>query len=152
MAENLSISRSEAKEIIENYFRKFKKIKDYIETVKQELTKKNCVQTLYGRKRFFPEGDLKNPRLRSALERSAVNAPLQGTASDLVKKAMIQIDESLPIPLLSQVHDELLFECPDEYIERESKEILSIMETDNILQIPLKVNLQAGENWFKAHS
>lgn len=152
LAENLSISRSEAKEIIENYFKKFKKIKDYIETIKEELPKKNFVETLYGRKRFFQSEDLRHPRFRSAIERAAINAPLQGTASDLVKKAMIALDESLPIPILSQVHDELLFECPKEYVERESREILSIMEENDVLKVPLKVNLAQGTNWFMAHS
>ena len=152
LAESLSIPRAEAKEIIENYFKKFKKIKDYIETVKEELPKKNYVKTLYGRKRFFNPEDLKHPRLKAAVERAAINAPLQGTASDLVKKAMIILNESLPIPILSQVHDELLFECPSESVERESKEILSIMEKDDLLKVPLKVNLAVGKNWFTAHS
>ena len=152
LAESLFISRSEAKEIIDNYFKKFKKIKDYIETVKEELPKKNYVKTLYGRKRFFQLEDLKRHRLRSAIERAAINAPLQGTASDLVKKAMITLNESLPIPILSQVHDELLFECPSESVERESQEIISVMEDNDILKIPLKVNVAVGDNWFMAHS
>ena len=152
LAESLSIPRAEAKEIIENYFKKFKKIKDYIETVKEELPKRNYVKTLYGRKRFFNSEELKHPRLKAGAERAAINAPLQGTASDLVKKAMIDLDESLPIPILSQVHDELLFECPNEFVERESKEILSIMEKKDLLKIPLKVNLAVGGNWFTAHS
>ena len=152
LAETLSISRASAKQIIENYFKKFKKIKDYIETVKEELKKRNYVKTLYGRKRFFNTEELKHPRLRSNLERAAINAPLQGTASDLVKKAMIEVNESLSIPLLSQVHDELLFEGPEETIQRESKEIISIMEKNDILKVPLKVNLAIGKNWFSAHS
>ena len=152
LAEALSISRAEAKEIIENYFKKFKKIKDYIKTVKEELPKKNYVKTLYGRKRFFQTENLKHPRLRAGVERAAINAPLQGTASDLVKKAMIQLNASLPIPILSQVHDELLFECPEDCVERESQEVISIMEQDDILKVPLKVNLSSGKNWFIAHS
>ena len=152
LAESLSISRAEAKEIIKNYFTKFKKIKDYIETIKEELPKKNYVKTLYGRKRFFNPGDLKSPRWKAAVERAAINAPLQGSASDLVKKAMISLNESLPIPILSQVHDELLFECPKEELEKECQEIQSLMETDDILQVPLKVNLSSGPNWFIARS
>ena len=151
LSESLSIPRSEAKEIIENYFKKFKKIKDYIESVKEELPKKYYVKTLYGRKRFFDPSELKHPKLKAGAERAAINAPLQGTASDLVKKAMIQLDKSLPIPLLSQVHDELLFECPSESVERESEEIRLVMETDDVLQVPLKVNLSVGKNWFIAH-
>ena len=151
LSESLFISRTEAKEIIDNYFKKFKKIKDYIETVKESLSQKGYVKTLYGRKRFFESSALKLPRQRAGLERAAVNAPLQGTASDLVKKAMIRLDESLPIPLLSQVHDELLFECPTESAEREIKEILSIMEDCPELKVPLKAQTAKGKNWFSAH-
>ena len=150
LAESLSIPRSEAKQIIENYFKKFKKIKEYIESVKEDLTKRNYVKTLYGRKRFFNIEDMKNPRLKARIERAAVNAPLQGTASDLVKKAMIQLNESLPIPILSQVHDELLFESPEDIVDNEIKEIIPIMENNHILKIPLKVNVSVGKNWFSA--
>ena len=152
LSETLSIPRAEAKQIIENYFKKFKKIKDYIETVKEEIQKRNYVKTLYGRKRFFNTEDLKHPRLRANIERAAINAPLQGTASDLVKKAMIELNESLSIPILSQVHDELLFEGLEESLQRESKEIISIMEKNDVLKTPLKVNLAVGKNWFLAHS
>ncbi len=150
LSESLSIPRSEAKEIIENYFKKFKKIKDYIETTKEELPKKNYVQSLYGRKRFFRPADLQNPRRRAAVERAGINAPLQGTASDLIKKAMIALNESLPIPILSQIHDELLFECPTEQVMAESQEIVPIMEKNEVLTVPLKVNLSIGKNWFMA--
>ena len=151
LAEGLGISRQEAKDIISNYFKKFKKIKDYIETTKEESFKKGYVETLFGRKRFFDKSDFKNPRLKATIERAAINAPLQGSASDLVKKAMIQLDESLPISLLSQVHDELLFECPNDSVEFESQEIISIMENCVTLTIPLKVNLSIGQNWNEAH-
>ncbi|MCY4321358.1 MAG: DNA polymerase I [Bdellovibrionaceae bacterium] len=152
LAETLSISRSEAKQIIENYFKKFKKIKEYIESVKTEIQKRNYVKTLYGRKRFFNKEELKHPRFRANVERAAINAPLQGTASDLVKKAMIELNSSLSIPILSQVHDELLFEGPEESLERQTKEIISIMEKNDVLKVPLKVNLATGKNWFIAHS
>ena len=151
LSESLSIPKSEAKEIIANYFKKFQKIKDYMESVKEELPKKCYVKTLYGRKRFFDPSEIKHPRLKAGAERSAVNAPLQGTASDLIKKAMIQLDKSLPIPILSQVHDELLFEGPMESAEREAEEIRSLMEENDVLKVPLKVNLSMGKNWFMAH-
>ena len=148
LAETLSISRGEAKQIIESYFKKFKNIKSYIESVKENLKEKNYVKTLYGRKRFFDTDSFKSPRLRSGIERAAINAPLQGTASDLVKKAMIQLHESLLIPILSQLHDELLFECPEDLIPTELTEIQSIMEKNEVLKVPLKVNLSVGKNWF----
>ena len=150
LSESLSIPRAEAKQIIENYFKKFKKIKEYIESVKEGLAKRNYVETLYGRKRFFNTEDMKNPRLKGRIERAAINAPLQGTASDLVKKAMIQLNESLPIPILSQVHDELLFESPEDIVENEIKEIIPIMENNQTLKTPLTVNISVGKSWFSA--
>ena len=146
LSETLGVSRAESKEIIENYFKKFKKIKEYIESVKQDLIHKNYVKTLYGRKRYFNEEDFKNPRLKAGIERAAINAPLQGTASDLVKSAMIDLNESLSIPILSQVHDELLFESPK--AKKSAIEIQSIMEKNSVLKTPLKVNISTGHNWF----
>ena len=152
LAEFLSISRAQAREIIDNYFKKFKKVRDYIENTKQEAAGKGCVTTLFGRKRFFKNSDFKHPRLRALSERAAVNAPIQGSASDLVKKAMIEAHESLPLPLLCQVHDELLFECPEEVFSREEKLIRSLMENVASLKVPLKVNIAPGKNWKEAHS
>ena len=149
LSEALSISRAEAKEIIENYFKKFVRIRDYILSIKERLEDKNYVETIYGRKRFFNPEDLKNPKLRAGLERAAINSPLQGSAADLIKKAMIQLNESLPVPILSQVHDELLLECPDGILERESQNIISIMEENDILNVPLKIHLSVGRNWLE---
>ena len=149
LAESLGISRAEGKAIIESYFKKFKRVRDYIEMAK-ELSK-GYVETLFGRKRFFAEWELKNPQLRAASERAAINAPIQGTASDIVKKAMIELDRSLPLPLVSQVHDELLFECPREQWEQEKPHIISIMENCVRLKAPLKVNCVAGSHWAEAH-
>ena len=148
LSETLGVSRAESKEIIENYFKKFKKIKDYMESIQQDLTHKNYVKTLYGRKRYFNVEDFKNPRLKAGIQRAAINAPLQGTASDLVKVAMIELNESLSIPILSQVHDELLFESPKAKGQRDIKEIKSIMEKNSVLKTPLKVNISTGQNWF----
>ena len=152
LADGLGIARDEAKDIITNYFKKYKKIRDYIESIKEEAFKKKYVKTIFGRKRFFRESDFKNPRLKAAIERAAINAPLQGSASDLVKKAMIDLNKSLPINILSQVHDELLFECPNKSVDLELEHIISIMENCIELKVPLKVNVATGQNWKQAHS
>ena len=152
LSEALGVSRGEAKEIIQSYFSKFKKIRDYIETAKEEAAGRLYVQTVFGRKRFFSRGDFAHPRTRAAAERAAINAPIQGTASDIVKLAMIQLSRSLPIPIVSQVHDELLFECPAGDVESESREIAAIMEGCAELKAPLKVNVAAGADWASAHS
>ena len=151
LAESLGISRSEGQEIISNYFKKFKKVKDYIGSIVEQAHSKGYVETLFGRKRFFEQSDFNNPRYRSGAERAAINAPIQGTASDLVKKAMIELNESLFIPILCQVHDELLFECPKEKQEEEVSRILTIMEQVKPLKVPLKVNVSVGSNWESAH-
>ena len=151
LADSLGISRTEGKDIISNYFKKFKKVKDYIESIVEEAHTKGYVETLFGRKRFFDKSDFNNPKFRGGLERSAINAPIQGTASDLVKKAMIELDESLFIPILCQVHDELLFECPHSKQEEELPRIKSTMENIIELKIPLKVNISLGKSWDSVH-
>ena len=149
LSESLGISRAEGKAIIDSYFKKFKRVRDYIEAAK-ELSK-GYAETLFGRKRFFADWELKNPQMRAATERAAINAPIQGTASDIVKKAMIELEESLPLSLVSQVHDELLFECPEDQWEQEKPHIISIMENCVHLKAPLKVNCTAGSHWAEAH-
>ena len=152
LAESLGIPRSEGKEIIENYFKKFKGVKTYIERTIDETHSKGYVKTLFGRKRFFESWELKNPQMRAAAERAAINAPIQGTASDIVKKAMIDLEQTLSVPILSQVHDELLFECPKDQLEEEKSYIISLMENCVKLKVPLKVNLSYGAQWAEAHS
>ena len=149
LSESLGISRAEGKVIIDSYFKKFKKVQDYIETAKE--ISKGYVETLFGRKRFFADWELTNPKMRAASERAAINAPIQGTASDIVKKAMIELDQSLPLSLVSQVHDELLFECPKDQWEEEKPHIISIMENCVRLKASLKVNCVAGSHWAEAH-
>ena len=151
LSEALAISKTEAKEVIGRYFERFRKIRDYIESAKEAARRRLYVKTIFGRKRFFDERDFSHPRLKAAAERAAINAPIQGTASDLMKIAMIHLDQSLPIPILSQIHDELLFECPEEDVEGESREIISIMEGCAPLKVPLKVNLASGSTWAEAH-
>ena len=109
-----------------------------MESVKKDLDKKPYVVSPWGRKRFFSLKDLKHPRERQAVERAAINAPLQAGAGDLIKKAMIKLNKSLPLPLVSQVHDELLFECPEQATALESQEIRAIMEKRQPFANPLE--------------
>lgn len=151
LADVLGIPRAEATDIINRYFTRFAGVKRYMETTVHEGIEQGYVSTLFGRRRYIDELSSKNPMLRRAGERAAINAPIQGTASDLMKIAMIKVHESLPIPLLLQVHDELLFECPEEDVEEMSAEIKQIMETIYKLNVPLKVNVGTGKNWDDAH-
>src|SRR5262249_590822 len=150
-ADVLGISRGEATEIIQRYFQRYPGVKRYMEDTMREGMEKGFVSTLFGRRRYIDELQSKNPNIRRAGERAAINAPIQGTASDLIKLGMITVHESLPIPLLLQVHDELLFECPVDDAEAMSADIKSMMENIYQLKVPLKVNVGTGLNWDDAH-
>ncbi len=151
LSETLGISRTEASEIIARYFKRFSGVKQFMESVVLEGVEKGYVETLFGRRRYLPELRSQNQMLRRAGERAAVNAPIQGTASDLVKLAMIKLFEAMPIPLLLQVHDELLFECPINEADEYCRDIKATMESIYKLSVPLKVNVSKGPNWDDAH-
>lgn len=156
LAETLGISRSESKDIIEKYFKKFKGIKDYIENTIEEAHKNKFVETLFGRRRYLSELNSTNAMVKKFGERAAINAPIQGTASDLVKLAMIDVQRNLmqsstSIKLLLQVHDELIFEGQPEELVAQEAQIKVIMENVARLKVPLKVNSSIGQNWDQAH-
>jgi DNA polymerase I len=151
LAANLGIARAEAQGIIQRYFERFKGVQEYIETTTKQAHKDGFVTTLFGRRRTIAELQSKNPMLKKFGERAAINAPIQGTASDLVKKAMIEIEKEIPVPMLLQVHDELIFEDTPASLERHTKSIVTIMEKVMTLKVPLKVNTSTGPNWDEAH-
>lgn len=140
LAETLGISRGEAKEIIDRYFARFKGIRTYIDETIKSAYDKGYVETLFGRRRYLDELQSKSPMIKKFGERAAINAPIQGTAADLVKKAMIQVDQECPIPLLLQVHDELVFEAKPDQLEEWTPTIVRIMENVVKMRVPLKVN------------
>lgn len=151
LADTLGIPRKEAMEIISRYFKRFSGVKDFMETTIREGLERGYVETIFGRRRYIDELKSQNQMIRRAGERAAINAPIQGTASDLVKLAMIKAHESLPIPLLLQVHDELLFECPVDEAADYCRDIKELMESAYKLRVPLKVNVSQGKNWDDAH-
>lgn len=151
LSEALGVSRKEAKEIIESYFEKFSSVKNYIDETKEKANEDFFVKTLLGRVREIKELKSSNKMLKSFGERAAINAPIQGTASDLIKLAMIEAFENLDYDLLLQVHDELIFEVPEKDVEKASEQIKKIMENVYILSVPLKVNVDTGRNWDEAH-
>lgn len=151
LAEVLGIPRKEAADIIERYFLKFGGIREYIENTIKSAHEKKYVETLFGRRRYIPELDHKNVMIKKFGERAAINAPIQGTASDLVKMAMIELRSQLKVDLLLQVHDELIFEGTDAALEEQIPQIKKIMENVAALKVPLKVNYAIGKNWDEAH-
>lgn len=151
LAEALGISRKEGKEIIESYFSKFGGVKDYIEGTIEQAKADLYTETLLGRKRDLPELESSNKMLQKFGERAAINAPIQGTASDLIKLAMIEVVKRIESKLLLQVHDELIFEVHKDKLESELAIIKEVMETIYILDVPLTVGLGQGLNWDDAH-
>lgn len=151
LAENLGISRTEAKDIIERYFTRFKNVREYIDSTVKLAHEKGYVETLFGRRRYIDELNSKNVALKKFGERAAINAPIQGTAADLVKLAMIEVDKAISLPMLLQVHDELIFEDTKENLEAQAPALVKILEGVASLKVPLKVNYAIGFNWDEAH-
>ncbi|MCF6197924.1 MAG: DNA polymerase I [Hyphomicrobiaceae bacterium] len=159
LANQLSISRGEASDYIKTYFKRFPGIRDYMEDTKEYAREHGYVQTLFGRRIHFPEMNAKGPR-RAIAERAAINAPIQGSAADILRRAMIHMPDALSganlkAKMLLQVHDELIFEVPEAEVEKTIKLVSKIMETacTPVLQlsVPLKVDAQAADNWDEAH-
>lgn len=152
LSQGLDIGYKEAATFIDTYFERYGKVKEFFETCKEKARKTGKAVTLQGRERPIPEITNKNPLIRSAAERLAMNTPLQGTTADLMKMAMIQIqslldsDKSLGLMLL-QIHDELLFEAPDGKIQALAHHVKGIMENLVSLKVPLVVDISIGKNW-----
>jgi DNA polymerase-1 len=160
LAAQLGIGRSEAGAYIKTYFERFPGIRDYMEAMKAEARRQGYVKTLFGRKVHYPEINTKNPSLRGNYERAAINAPIQGSAADIIRRAMIRmgpaLDEAgLSARMLMQVHDELVFEAPDEEVDKTMEVARGVMEQAPEpalkLRVPLKVDARAGDNWEAAH-
>jgi len=156
LSKELGISQKMAKIYIENYFRRYKGVKRFIEETIEEARKAGKVTTLLGRHRQLPDILSKNRTAREFAERTAVNTPLQGTAADLIKLAMIRIHHAftemhLQTKMLLQVHDELLFEVPPQELTIVKRDVAEIMEGVYRLRVPLKVDMKTGQNWAEAH-
>ena len=153
LARQLGISRTEADQFIEGYFDRFAGVSDYLETMKETAREKGYVETLLGRRRYIPEIRSRNPGVRGFGERTATNSPIQGTAADLIKLAMIHLHDRLgdgPIRMLLQVHDELLFEVPEDQVQDAIDIVTDEMEGAIELSVPLKVDTGVGPNWMEA--
>lgn len=152
LSQGLSISTKEAAHFIETYFARFKRVKEFIESCKEEARKTGKTVTYTGRERLIPEINSKNGMLRSQAERLAVNTPIQGTAADLIKHAMLRIDHLLDREkklgyMILQIHDELIFEVPDFEIPAFEPLVREAMEKGLKLKLPLVVDIAVGKNW-----
>ena len=156
LARSLGITQKMAKTYIDNYFSRYRGVREFIDETIAKARKEKVSSTLLGRIRQIPDIDSSNKNLRGMAERIAINTSIQGTAADLIKLAMIQADDALlkaglrSVMLLS-VHDELVFEVPDNELEEVSRMVKEIMEGVWDLRVPLKINMQNGTNWAEAH-
>ena len=160
LANQLGISRGEAGEYIERYFKRFPGIRTYMEETKDFAHKNGYVETVFGRRIHLPAINSKNPAEKSFMERAAINAPIQGSAADIIRRAMIRMPGALAragldARMLLQVHDELIFEAPEAQAEKTCKEVAAIMsaaaEPAVTLSVPLDVDARAAKNWDEAH-
>jgi DNA polymerase-1 len=153
LSQNLNISRAEAKEYIDRYFERFPGVKEYIDDIIREAKETGYVETIFHRRRYLDDINSRNFNLRSFAERTAMNTPIQGSAADIIKVAMIKVAERLEAEgleanMLLQVHDELVFEAPAEEIPVLEKLVKETMEGAIDLDIPLTVESSAGDTWF----
>jgi DNA polymerase-1 len=156
LAQQLDCSRTEAKQLIDDYFAAFPKVISYIESQKEIARQKGYAETLFGRKRYLPDIHSQNATVRSFAERNAVNAPIQGTAADIIKMAMVSIhrrlkEAGLKAQMIMQVHDELNFNVPAAEVERVREIVVNEMQNAVHLSIPLIAECGVGENWLEAH-
>ncbi len=152
LAQQLGIEQKEAAQFIQAYFQRYRGVKEYLDRTLAETRKTGFTKTLFGRIRPIPEITSPQPNLRNFAERTALNTPLQGTAADLIKLAMIRIDrklmdEKLETKMILQVHDELLFEGPPKELDRVRALVRREMEDVHALSVPVVVDLKSGPNW-----
>ena len=156
LAKQLGIERNDAKQYIDLYFNRYPDIKNFMDLTRNKAKQNGFVETVYGRRLYLPEINSKNAAQRQYAERTAINAPMQGTAADIIKNAMIDIDDWLnktnfDAKMLMQVHDELVFEVHADKLEKFIKEVETRMVKNNYLAVSLEIDIGYGNNWDEAH-
>ena len=156
LARQLGISRGEAGAYIDAYFAKYPGIRDYMERTKEHARTHGYVATLFGRRIHTRGINDRNPSMRNFAERAAINAPIQGGAADVIKRAMIRLPDALTeaglaARMLLQVHDELIFEVPEAEVEKTTQVVRRVMEGAAVLDVPLVVDAGTGRTWAEAH-
>ncbi len=156
LAKQLGISRGEAQEYVHLYFDRYPGVKSFMDNIRDQASANGYVETVFGRRLYLPEINARNANRRQYAERTAINAPMQGTAADIIKKAMIDvqnwIDTEQPAArMIMQVHDELVFEVDEKEVAAVRDKVIDLMCTAAVLNVPLKVDAGIGENWDEAH-
>ncbi len=149
LAKQLGIKRQQAQTYIDTYFARYPGVKNYMEQIRDIAKQQGYVETIFGRRLYIPEIKSRNPQRRQYAERTAINAPMQGSAADIIKMAMVKMDKDMK--MIMQVHDELVFEVAKENIEEAKSQIIETMTTVAELKVPLVVEVGVGDNWDEAH-
>jgi DNA polymerase-1 len=156
LAKQIGVGREEAQHYIDTYFARYPGVEAYMEQTKESARENGYVETLYGRRLYLPEINASNGMRRKGAERTAINAPMQGSAADIIKLAMLSVDqwitESRPdCKMVMQVHDELVFEVAEQAVESCSSKIIELMQSATEISVPLLVEAGVGDNWDEAH-
>ena len=156
LARQLGIERSAAQEYVDLYFARYPGVKEFMERTRSQAREQGYVETLFGRRLYLPDIQARNQQVRAAAERTAINAPMQGTAADIIKRAMLTVDawiqdQQPAARMLMQVHDELVFEVDADGVDAAGAEIRRLMEGAAELEVPLVVDIGVGDNWDQAH-
>ena len=155
LADDIGVSRYEAKEYIQRYLENYHGVRDYMKKVVEDAREIGYTRTMYGRRRYIPELKSSNFNVRQGAERMALNTPIQGAAADLIKLAMIRVDQALrekypEAKMLLQVHDELIVECPEELAQPVAALVSEQMQNVAVLTVPLLAEAKIGKTWYEA--
>jgi len=156
LARQLGIARSAAAEYVERYFARYPGVRQYMDSTRERARREGYVETVYGRRLYLPDIGSRNRQLQQYSERSAINAPMQGTAADIIKRAMLAVDAWCQEPgtaarLMMQVHDELVLEVRADFAGVATERVRAMMAAAADLRVPLKVDVGQGTNWDQAH-
>jgi len=156
LAKQLGVDRRDAQDYVNLYFARYPGVKTYMDNTREQARAQGCVETLFGRRLFLPDINARNAATRQYAERTAINAPMQGTAADIIKKAMIAVDgwlrtSGLHTKMIMQVHDELVFEVPENELDTVRANVTALMTNAVTLAVPLVVDTGVGDNWDEAH-
>ena len=156
LAKQIGVGRGEAQEYVNLYFQRYPGVREYMDNTREQAKENGFVETIFGRRLYLPEIRSKNAPRRQHAERTAINAPMQGSAADIIKRAMIRVynwlpDSSFDARMLMQVHDELILEVKEDQAEKFAAELKAQMEAAAELKVPLEVDAGIGDNWEQAH-
>jgi len=156
LGRQLGLSRKEAQAYIDRYFERYPGVLRYMDNIRRDAADKGYVETLFGRRLYLPEINARNALQRQAAERTAINAPMQGSAADIIKRAMIQVDrwllrEQPDAQMIMQVHDELVLEVAEDVVDQVQQQVIELMSSTVTLDVPLVVDVGVGDNWDEAH-